>query len=48
MPLKATIAGFQEILDGKMDHVREDLFFLAGDIDDVKRKYEEDQNQNKG
>ncbi len=48
VPLKETIAGFQEILNGKMDHVREDLFFMAGNIDDVRRKYEEDQNQNKG
>ncbi len=47
VPLKETIAGFQEILAGKMDHVREDLFFMAGNIDDVKRKYDEDQNQNK-
>ena len=48
VPLKETIAGFQEILSGKMDHVREDLFFMAGNIDDVRRKYDEDQNQNKG
>jgi F-type H+-transporting ATPase subunit beta len=48
VPLKETIAGFQEILNGKMDHVREDLFFMAGNIDDVRRKYDEDQNQNKG
>ncbi len=47
VPLKETITGFQEILNGKMDHVREDLFFMAGNIDDVKRKYDEDQNQNK-
>ncbi len=47
VPLKETIAGFQEILNGKMDHVREDLFFMAGNIDDVKRKYDEDQNQDK-
>ncbi len=48
VPLKETIAGFQEILNGQMDHVREDLFFMAGNIDDVKRKYDEDQKQNKG
>jgi len=35
-------------MDGKLDHVREDLFFLAGNIDDVKRKYDEDQKQQKG
>jgi len=46
--LKETIQGFQDIMDGKLDHVREDLFFLAGNIDDVKRKYDEDQKQQKG
>ena len=45
--LKETIQGFRDIMDGKLDHVREDLFFLAGNIDDVKRKYDEDQKQQK-
>jgi len=48
VPLKETIQGFQDIMDGKLDHVREDLFFLAGNIDDVERKYDEDQKQQKG
>ncbi len=48
VPLKETIQGFKDILDGKLDHVREDLFFLAGNIDDVLRKYDEDQKQQKG
>jgi F-type H+-transporting ATPase subunit beta len=48
VPLKETISGFQEILNGKMDHVREDLFFMAGNIDDVKHKYDEEQKQDKG
>ncbi|GAC1615520.1 MAG: F0F1 ATP synthase subunit beta [Ktedonobacteraceae bacterium] len=48
VPLKETIAGFQEILNGKMDHVREDLFFMAGNIDDVKQKYDADEKQQKG
>jgi len=43
--LKETIQGFKDIMDGKLDHVREDLFFLAGNIDDVKRKYDEDQQK---
>ncbi len=46
--LKETIQGFQDIMNGKLDHVREDLFFLAGNIDDVLRKYDEDQKQQKG
>ncbi len=48
VPLKETIQGFKDILDGKLDHVREDLFFLAGNIEDVLRKYDEDQKQQKG
>ncbi len=48
VPLKETIQGFKDILNGKLDHVREDLFFLAGNIDDVLRKYDEDQKQQKG
>jgi F-type H+-transporting ATPase subunit beta len=48
VPLKETIQSFKDILDGKLDHVREDLFFLAGNIDDVLRKYDEDQKQQKG
>ena len=48
VPLKETIQGFRDILEGKLDHVREDLFFLAGNIDDVLHKYDEDQKQQKG
>ena len=48
VPLKETIQGFKDILEGKLDHVREDLFFLAGNIDDVLHKYDEDQKQQKG
>jgi F-type H+-transporting ATPase subunit beta len=48
VPLKETIQGFKDILEGKLDHVREDLFFLAGNIDDVLHKYDEDQKSQKG
>lgn len=43
--VKETIRGFQEILDGKHDNIREDHFFLAGGIDDVVAKYEEEQKK---
>ncbi len=43
--LKETIQGFKAIMEGQLDNVREDLFFLTGNIDDVKRKYEEDQQK---
>jgi F-type H+-transporting ATPase subunit beta len=45
VPLKETIHGFQEILDGKYDHVREDLFYMAGTIDEVRENYEKEKQQ---
>ncbi|MDC0676587.1 MULTISPECIES: F0F1 ATP synthase subunit beta [Sorangium] len=38
VPLKDTIAGFEEILDGKLDHVAEQDFYLVGGIEDVKAR----------
>jgi F-type H+-transporting ATPase subunit beta len=38
VPLKDTIAGFQEILSGALDHLPEQAFYLVGGIDDVKAK----------
>ena len=42
VPVKESIRGFQEILDGKLDQIREDLFYMAGNIDEVKQRYEEE------
>jgi F-type H+-transporting ATPase subunit beta len=39
--LKDTIAGFEEILDGKLDHVSEQDFYMAGGIDEVKARASE-------
>ncbi len=36
--LKDTIAGFEEILTGKLDHVSEQDFYMAGGIDEVKAR----------
>jgi F-type H+-transporting ATPase subunit beta len=36
VPLKDTIAGFREILDGKHDDKPEDAFYMKGSIQDVK------------
>ncbi|MEI7632546.1 MAG: F0F1 ATP synthase subunit beta [bacterium] len=36
VPLADTIAGFQEILDGKHDDKSENAFYMKGDISDVK------------
>jgi len=35
LPVKETIRGFREILDGKHDNIPEQLFLFAGGIDDV-------------
>jgi F-type H+-transporting ATPase subunit beta len=43
--VKDTIRGFKEILDGKHDQIREDLFYMAGGIDDVVKRYEEEKQQ---
>jgi len=36
--LKDTIAGFEELLDGKLDHISEQDFYMAGGIDEVKAR----------
>ncbi|WP_437617689.1 F0F1 ATP synthase subunit beta [Sorangium sp. So ce1151] len=36
--LKDTIAGFEEILDGKLDHIAEQDFYMVGGIDEVKAR----------
>jgi len=40
VPIKETIRGFSEILDGKHDHLPEDAFLLVGTIDDAVEKAE--------
>ena len=37
--LEESIGGFEEILDGKLDHVPEQDFYLKGSIEDVKAAY---------
>ncbi len=39
LPLKETIRGFREILEGKHDHIPESMFLFAGGIDDVVERY---------
>ena len=39
VPLKETIRGFKEILEGKHDEIPESMFLFAGGIDDVAEKY---------
>ncbi len=40
VPIKETIRGFSEILDGKHDHLPEEAFMLVGTIDDANEKAE--------
>ena len=39
VPLKETIRGFREIMDGKHDQIPESCFLFAGTIEDVVEKY---------
>lgn len=41
--LKDTVRGFRMLLDGEVDHIPERLFYMAGPIEDVLKKYEESQ-----
>ena len=38
VPLKETIRGFQEILEGKHDSIPEQAFYMVGSIDEVEQK----------
>ncbi|MBQ9857065.1 MAG: F0F1 ATP synthase subunit beta, partial [Clostridia bacterium] len=39
VPLKETIRGFKEIIEGKHDEIPESYFLYAGGIDDVVEKF---------
>lgn len=41
VPLKETIRGFNMIESGELDHLPEQAFYMAGPIDDVLERYEE-------
>jgi F-type H+-transporting ATPase subunit beta len=38
--IEDTIAAFAEVLDGKLDHLPEQAFYMAGGIDEVKANAE--------
>jgi F-type H+-transporting ATPase subunit beta len=42
--VKDTVRGFRMILDGEIDHIPEQLFYMAGPIEDVLQRYEQSQN----
>jgi F-type H+-transporting ATPase subunit beta len=39
VPIKDTVRGFRMILDGELDHVPEQMFYMAGPIEDVLERY---------
>jgi F-type H+-transporting ATPase subunit beta len=45
--LADTIQGFEELLSGKLDHVSEQDFYMAGGIDEVKARHEESEKKAK-
>lgn len=42
--VKDTVRGFRMILNGELDHVPEQLFYMAGPMDDVLERYQQSQN----
>jgi len=40
VPVKETVRGFKEILEGKHDDLREDAFYMVGTIDEAREKHE--------
>jgi F-type H+-transporting ATPase subunit beta len=47
VPLSETISGFEELLEGKLDHISEQDFYLVGNLDDVKAKHAEGEKKAK-
>ncbi len=47
VPLKETVRSFKEILDGKCDDIPENLFLMAGSIDEVTERYEAEYGRRK-
>ena len=45
VPVKETVSGFAEILEGKYDHIREDFFYMKGNINEVVESYEKEQQK---
>jgi len=39
VPLEESVSGFEEILDGRLDHIPEQDFYLKGNVEEVKEAY---------
>ena len=48
VPVKETVQGFKEILEGKYDHIGETNFYMKGNIDEVIASYEKEQQEQRG
>jgi len=45
VPVKETVRGFRMILDGELDHISEQQFYMAGTIDEVLQRHREAEAQ---
>ena len=45
IPRAETVRGFREILDGKHDNIPEALFLMAGSIDEVVERFENEKQE---
>jgi len=41
VPIKENIKGFKMFLSGELDHIPEQMFYMAGPIEDVLNRYDE-------
>ncbi len=45
VPVRDTVRGFRMILDGELDHIPEEMFRMAGPIEDVLERYEQSEKE---
>jgi F-type H+/Na+-transporting ATPase subunit beta len=43
VPIKDTVRGFRMLLDGEVDHIPEQMFYMQGPIEDVLKRYDASQ-----
>lgn len=43
VPIRDTVRGFRMLLDGELDHIPEQQFYMAGPVEDVLERYEQSQ-----
>ncbi|MFQ5693249.1 MAG: F0F1 ATP synthase subunit beta, partial [Nitrospinota bacterium] len=41
VPVQETIAGFRELVEGKLDHLPEQAFYMVGNLDEAREKAEQ-------